>query len=278
MRYVPTVCDGEHPQKGSIYFLKVRPLTACPLNIRQKVTEQKKERLDMKIGGVANVRRETVADALGRDIVGGTMQPGDVVTLEALQSRFGISRTAARDGVKVLESLGLLYSKRRVGLIVRSQEGWNVYAPAVIAWRLESEQAPVAYRELTQLRIAVEPEAAALAAQHRTEAEAREAERLAAEMRWLGEAGRMDEFLTADVAFHRLLLRASRNTLFDALGDVVATVLSGRTDHGLMPVPPRPAALNAHQEVAAGVARRDGATARENMQLLVDEVRTALGE
>ena len=227
---------------------------------------------------IAAVRPESMSAALGREIVGGSLQPGAVLTLDGLQDRFGVSRTVARDGVKVLESLGLLYSKRRVGLVVTGEDQWNVYAPSVIAWRLESEHSRKAYVELSQLRIAVEPEAAELAAHHRSEDQVEELLGLAARMRRLGEAGRLEQFMVADVAFHRLLLQAGGNSMFSALGDVVAEVLTGRTQHGLMPERPKPEALDAHEAVARGVAEQDARTARENMQLLVDEVRRALEE
>lgn len=228
--------------------------------------------------GIAAVRPEGMSAALGREIIAGTLQPGEILTLDSLQERFGVSRTVARDGVKVLESLGLLYSKRRVGLVVTGQDQWNVYAPSVIGWRLESEHSRKAYVELSQLRIAVEPEAAELAAQHRSEEQMEELLALASKMRRLGEAGRLEEFMEVDVAFHRLLLEAGGNTMFTALGDVVAEVLTGRTHHGLMPERPKPEALDAHDAVARGIAEQDTRTARENMQLLVDEVRRALEE
>ncbi|WP_238385058.1 FadR/GntR family transcriptional regulator [Nesterenkonia muleiensis] len=225
---------------------------------------------------VARVRQRGLSDALGKEIVTGDLAPGSVLTLESLQERFGISRTVARDGVKVLESLGLLYSKRRVGLVVTEPRAWNVYAPMVIRWRLDSDGARRTYIELTQLRIAVEPEAAELAAQHRTGAEADELLRLAARMRTLGEAGALDEFMVVDVAFHCLILDASGNTMFAALGDVVGEALHGRTTHGLMPATPMPEALDAHDEVARAIARQDPGLARSQMQFLVDEVRAAL--
>ncbi|GAA1817604.1 FadR/GntR family transcriptional regulator [Nesterenkonia flava] len=217
-------------------------------------------------------------DVLGREITNGVLRPGSVLTLEDIQARFGISRTTARDGVKVLESLGLLTSRRRVGLVVSPRPAWNVYAPTVIGWRLTSSHARQAYIELTQLRIAVEPEAAELAALRRSGAQADEALRLAAQMRSLGEAGRLEEFMVADVAFHRVVLEASGNSMFAALADVVAEVLTGRTQHGLMPETPMPEALDAHDAVAEAVAHQQPDRARAHMQFLVDEVRAALEE
>lgn len=229
-----------------------------------------------KSSAVARVGRDAISETLGREIVDGALTPGRVLTLESLQRRFGVSRTVARDSVKVLESHGLLYSKRRVGLVVTAPEDWIVFAPAVIAWRLASRHARTAFIELTQLRIAVETEAVAMAALRRTEDQARQLLDLAASMRRLGEAEQVEEFMRADVAFHRLLLEAGANSMFAALAEVVAEVLTGRTKHGLMPTRPMPEALDAHEGVARAIADQDPEAARRQMEILVGEVRSAL--
>ncbi|WP_345941397.1 FCD domain-containing protein [Nesterenkonia sp. E16_10] len=227
---------------------------------------------------VARVGRDTISETLGREIVDGVHQPGAVLTLESLQQRFGVSRTVARDSVKVLESHGLLYSKRRIGLVVTAAKHWDVMSPSVIAWRLASADARGAFFELTQLRIAVETEAAALAAARRTEVQAHQMLDLAATMRRLGESEQLTEFITADIAFHRLMLEAGGNSMFAALADVVAEVLTGRTKHGLMPTRPMPEALDAHDGVARAIADQDPREARRYMEVLVAEVRSALEE
>ena len=58
-------------------------------------------------------RRRDVLDSLGRAIVTGEMMPGQNLTLEAIQSRYGVSRTLARDCVHTLESVGIVASRRR---------------------------------------------------------------------------------------------------------------------------------------------------------------------
>jgi len=227
---------------------------------------------------VARVGRNALSETLGREIVDGAINPGDVLTLESLQQRFAVSRTVARDSVKVLESHGLLYSKRRIGLVVMEPEHWDVFSPAVISWRLASANARGAFIELTQLRIAVETEAAAMAARRRTQEQAHRLLELAATMRKLGEAEQLEEFMVADVDFHRLMLKAGGNSMFAALADVVAEVLTGRTDHGLMPTRPMPEALDAHDGVARAIAEQNPFEARRHMEILVDEVRSALEE
>ena len=59
-----------------------------------------------------------VLDEIGRDIVAGTIPAGSVLLLDDLIERTGVSRTVARDAVKVLEAQGLVLPRRHVGIEV----------------------------------------------------------------------------------------------------------------------------------------------------------------
>lgn len=223
------------------------------------------------------VLHTTVLDALGRRITSGDVPVGTPLTLESIGTEFGVSRTVAREVMRLLEGLGLVRSKRRVGLVVLGIEEWNVLDPRVIRWRLEGPGRDPRLRTLTELRHAVEPLAAAGAAVHATDDERAELVAAATRMRMLGEAGDLEEFLALDVRFHELLLRASGNEMFGALAGVVAAVLSGRTHLGLMPASPVPEALDQHEAVARAVADSDARAAEAAMAAIVGEVRAALG-
>jgi DNA-binding FadR family transcriptional regulator len=215
-----------------------------------------------------------VLDALGAEITSGEIPEGSVLTLDRIQQRFAVSRTVARETMRVLEHLCLVTSRRRVGIVVRPAADWLVFD----AWRLAGPGRITQLRSLTELRAAVEPVAAAAAARHADAAEVDRLVALGARMRELGEAGRLDEFLACDIEFHALLLRAGRNEMFAALTDVVAEVLAGRTRHGLMPQRPRPEALDAHDAVVAAVRARDPEGAERAMTVITAEIRAALGE
>lgn len=219
-----------------------------------------------------------VLEAIGAEITGGVLPAGAVLTLEQIQQRFGVSRTVARETMRSLEQLGLLTSRRRVGLVVRPSSDWMVFDPRVIRWRLAGPGRLGQLRSLTELRAAVEPVAAAAAARHASPDEVDALLAVTARMRELGEAGRLEEFLAADVEFHALLLRAGRNEMFAALTGVVAEVLAGRTRHGLMPSRPRAEALDAHDAVAAAVRSRDPEAAERAMTVITSEIRAALGD
>ena len=224
------------------------------------------------------VLHSTVLEAIGAEITAGTLPAGAVLTLEQLQQRFGVSRTVARETMRSLEQLGLLTSRRRVGLVVRPSSDWMVFDPRVIRWRLAGPGRLGQLRSLTELRAAVEPVAAAAAARHASPEEVDELLALMARLRELGEAGQLDEFLQVDQQFHALLLRAGRNEMFGALTGVVAEVLAGRTRHGLMPSRPRAEALDAHAAVAEAVRRRDPEAAERAMTVITSEIRAALGD
>ena len=224
----------------------------------------------------AAVLNARIIEALGQDIGSGMLRPGDRLTLEGLQQEFGVSRTVVRDCMRILESMNLVYSKRRVGIVVQEPERWNVFDPRVIKWRLRGPGRREQFRALTELRVGVEPVAAAGAARRATDDERLRLVQLAARLRSLGEAGELDAFLQADIEFHTLLLRASGNDMFASLQDVVAEVLTGRTRQGLMPAHPTEEALHGHALVAGAVAAGDGGTAMAHMARLLEEVRQAV--
>ena len=219
-----------------------------------------------------------IVETLGRRIVGGDLPPGTGLTLAGLEGSFTASRTVVREAVRVLEAHGLLTSRRRVGLVVRPQAEWDILNADIIEWSLDSPRRRDVLIELTDLRVAVEPVAARLAAERAGDAERDELVRWATLLSDLGNQGLgdSDEYLDADIAYHRLLLRASGNALFEKLGDPIAEILRGRSVRGLTPGMPRVGTLEAH--LATAQAIRDGrgadaeASAREHLTLVSGEV------
>lgn len=224
----------------------------------------------------AVVLQERVVDELGREIVDKDVPAGHRYTLEGLQSRFAISRTVARDAMRSLESLGLVMPRRRVGLEVQSSRQWNVHHPRVIRWRLQGKERAVQFRELAELRIAVEPLAAVCAAVRADGASRIRLRELAAQLRELGEAGDQEGFLRADIEFHALLLNSGGNMMFASLDEIVAEVLSGRISGGMLPFDRIEEAVEAHVGLAEAVASGRADDAERLAREVVGEVRHAL--
>lgn len=204
-----------------------------------------------------------VLATLGPAITGGDYPPGSVLRTDELEQRFEVSRTVMREAIRVLESMHLVRSRRRVGVTVLPPEAWDVYDPQVITWRLQGPDRPRQLRSLTMLRSAVEPVAARLAAEHATGEECAQLTEHALGMVANSRGQRLEIYLVHDTAFHRVILKASRNEMFARLGDVVAAVLTGRTQHRVMFSDPDPAAVTLHVQVAEAVRGRDPQRAEE---------------
>ncbi len=208
----------------------------------------------------------SVIDTLGSRIVDGELAPGATVLADDVAREFGVGRSVVREALRVLESLGLIAPTRRIGTRVLPPSRWNVYDPRVIAWRLNGTDEAKQLRWLTELRLAVEPLAAELAARHATAEAGGELLETAARMRTLGKQGKLEEFLELDILFHRGVLEASGNEMFRHLHASIAEVLRGRTHHGLMPPHPHDEALQWHVDVADAIHAGDPVRARAAME------------
>ena len=220
---------------------------------------------------------DRLLDQWGAAIVDGTIAPGDRLPAPDLDSQRP-SRTVTREVTRVLEAMGLVTVKRKVGATVNPRQLWNIYDPRVIEWRLRGPGRGRTLHELSELRACVEPMAAQLAASHADQDQWAKLTRAAIDM--VANADRADgpDYLRADETFHRTLLEASGNAMFAALGDVIASVLSGRTRHELMPRKADEKALRLHGDVAALIRRGDAEGARHAMDWIVDESDRAIAQ
>ncbi|WP_113716550.1 FadR/GntR family transcriptional regulator [Arthrobacter dokdonensis] len=218
-----------------------------------------------------------LVDKLGLAVVTGQFAPHAVLRIEELEERYGVSRSVIREVIRVLSSLGLLASRRRLGTVVQPAAAWNLYDPHVIRWRLASNGRIDQLRSLGELRSAVEPQAARLAAQRASLADASVLVSLSAQMWATGHDSNIAEFLKLDVLFHAKVLEASGNEMFAQLNSLVTEVLQGRIEHGLMPHIPNHQAMEFHVDVANAIQRHDGDAAQMAMTRIVEQSMDEMG-
>ena len=220
---------------------------------------------------------EDVLSRIGPRIVNGSLPTGSTINLDWLQQEFDVSRTVAREVVQVLASMRLVDSRRRTGVTVLPRGLWDVYDREVIRWRLAGPEREEQLHQLSQLRAAIEPPAAALAARNADDAQRGQIVDVAGALESTGAAGDLKSFLEHDIVFHRLLLESSGNSMFVGLAYVVEEVLRGRTDHHLMPAHPKLEARRLHAVVAEAVAGREPEVAQAAMTAICAEVVTEMG-
>jgi len=176
-------------------------------------------RLPVAIGGVT----QTIVQDLGASIVIGQFSDGSFPTESALCSRYGAARTVLREAVKMLTAKGLISSRPGSGIKIAPEDNWNLLDPDVLRWLLERKFSLQLLVEFTQIRLAVEPEAAALAATVATDADKMAIRHAIARM-YAAERGD-DDPLASDIAFHVSVLYASNNRFMRQMRDMIATAL-----------------------------------------------------
>lgn len=212
-------------------------------------------------------------DAIGRAIVTGHYSDTAFPTEAEIAKDHGVSRSVVREAVKMLSAKGLLTARPRKGTSVQPSANWNLFDADVLRWLLDRKFSLLLLRQFTELRIAIEPAAAALCAQSADDAG--RAGIVAGYRRMEAAETGDDDALEADIAFHIAILWASANPFYMQFRDVVETALrtsirftnrfNGRT-----------ASLPQHHAVLAAIERGDAAAAHSAMSLLIADVMTLI--
>jgi len=220
----------------------------------------------------------SIVEDLGVAIVTGKYTATNPFPVEAdLCTQYGASRSVLREAVKMLTAKGLLSARPRQGTWVQPEESWNLLDPDVLRWLLERKFSLSLLIEFTQIRLAVEPAAAALAARVAKPAEKAAIQNAIARMS-AAERGE-DDPLNSDIAFHVAVLRASGNRFYSQLRELIETALrfSIRTTNRYKGV--RLANVGDHKRVADAIVGGDAAAAEKTMRELISEalelIRTA---
>lgn len=208
-------------------------------------------------------------DSLGRAIVTGQFDGRPFPTEAELAKQNNVSRSVTREAVKMLTAKGLLSARPRQGTIIEPSSSWNLFDTDVLRWLLERQFSVELLKHFNQLRVAIEPEAAALAAKFGGDDDLAIISAGLARME-AAERGE-DDVLEADIAFHVAVLRASKNPFYWQFRDVVATAL--RTSIRFTNrIKGRTASVADHGAVRDAILARDGESARNAMRHLIGDV------
>jgi DNA-binding FadR family transcriptional regulator len=162
---------------------------------------------------MVQVRREPLADQAAELLLGrirsgewalGAKLPGETT----LAPQLGVGRSTVREAIRQLSGRGVLASRQGAGVFVTALD-----APE--DWDAVLRRADIA--AVIEARIAIETEAAGLAAERRTPSELRAMRRALAERDARRSA--IEEHIDADTAFHRSIIVAAHNPILTELFD-----------------------------------------------------------
>lgn len=210
-----------------------------------------------------------IARKLGVAIVSGEYKPGDVLDNEVESSeQLHVSRSAYREALRMLAAKGLVESRPKAGTRVSDRRKWSMLDPQLMAWMFEGGSPSAQFLlDLFELRMVLEPAAAALAAERRTSEDISRMRKALVEMEHFGLE--VDEGRQADREFHDAMLETTHNELLGALTSTIGAAVSWTTifkqREGMLARDPVPD----HWRVFEAIALGDSKTARMAMHELV---------
>ena len=194
---------------------------------------------------------DTAVEAIRRDILARRWALGDKLPNEAtLSAMLSVSRGTVREAVRVLVSQGYLETRQGSGTYVCSTA--DTGRPLTMARR-------AGLRDQFEARLALDVEAARLAALRRTPAMVAELRALLAER---GDYGGGDRalFVARDLAFHRAVIAVSQNSVLVGMYDFFSTLIAETIEATLDRDLPEPD-MAAHAAIVEAIAAGDPAAA-----------------
>lgn len=170
---------------------------------------------------------DELTDELLSRIVDGRYAPDSALPPEAeLAREAGVSRLTVREAVKTLRAKNIVRVDRGRGTYVNPADQWTALDALVRATvQRRPAMAGALPERLIEARRIVEVGAAELAAARHTDEDIVELEEQLAKMVAAAESGDVDAFVTADIAFHRVVLDAAGNVFIAALLDPLGQLL-----------------------------------------------------
>ncbi len=218
-----------------------------------------------------------IVQSLGKSIALGEYPQGQPLKAEAdLCEEFDASRTVLREAVKMLTAKGMLDARPRRGTIVLPESQWNLSDPEILNWLLDRKGSLPIISEFADMRLAIEPAAAGLAATNLNEDSKKTL--VDAIERMKAAAKGEDDHLDADIAFHVGILEASDNRFFWNMRHTIEVALrfSIRITNRRKGV--ERASVDDHQRILDFILAGDAQGAEREMRELQQEAKMLLNQ
>lgn len=210
--------------------------------------------------GKASAAAEVI-DEIKRRIRGGVYTPGDKLPAErTLSEELGVSRPTVREAIRALASMNIVTQRHGSGVYVRSLDVFDLLEPVRFALELSEPT----LMSLFEIRLALEPIAARLAATRATDSERQQLTNIARE----AAKPRVStaRFLELDTELHETLLRAARDDLLRTMISSLAFLSYESRKRTVRRPGIRAATVRDHSSIARAVARGDGDAAARSME------------
>ncbi|GAB6180459.1 FadR/GntR family transcriptional regulator [Desulfotomaculum defluvii] len=212
---------------------------------------------------------EEIVEQIKQMIVHGDLNPGDKLIPEReLAEKLEVGRSAVREAYRALEAIGIIEIKPGEGTFVREM-GFKSMTDIM---SLAVQTGKNSIFELLELRKIVEVEAAALAAQRRTEEDIQMIKKALDEMEKDIQKGNLGDI--SDIKFHYTICAAAHNSLLNKLMSSISETMKREmvtVREKLYRVPGTPTRLlEEHKKIFEAIIKGDELEARKTMFINLD--------
>ncbi len=210
---------------------------------------------------------QQIAGEIEAQILRGDLKPGDQLPGETeLANMFGVTRSTLREGLRQLESDGLVHRPTPRRLEVTVPQAGQMATRSSRAMALMR----VTFRELSQVTVMTEPLAARLAAAHGTDDEIEQLQVLHAAL--VAAEGDMARTIDLDEQFHTRIAEMGRNRVLGLAREPIALLLfRGFTQ--IVPFAPKfyNRQIEAHSNVLGALRDRDADRAEKWARMHIED-------
>jgi GntR family transcriptional regulator, transcriptional repressor for pyruvate dehydrogenase complex len=188
-----------------------------------------------------------------------------------LAQLMGVNRHSVREAFRVLEFAGVIERKTGVGTVIKS------IGPDILVERLRyaTEFSPKNFlEELLELRMAIEPMMASLAAKRATKSEIREMDSAIEELKQQVIEGSKSG--DADIRLHLAIAKAAHNTTFFKIAEPVFAMLFQYRERSKRIINRDRSIVVEHQQIVSAIKNRDHSEARSAMKYHLKQVKKVL--
>ncbi len=201
---------------------------------------------------------DQIYDHLFQSIISGRLKAGEKLVENELCKEFGISRAPIRESFRILESEGLIVIQPRKGTYVKALTREDI-------------------EEAFAVREALESLAAKLAVPHLTETEMNTLANLIKEMDAAIKKKDSESFRKANVSFHEVFIKASRNkTLLNILEIMGKGIWMRISSMYYQSIEGFPLSNSAHKEIWKAYKNKDGVRIKKLVEEHIEHARDRL--
>jgi GntR family transcriptional regulator, transcriptional repressor for pyruvate dehydrogenase complex len=200
-------------------------------------------------------------------LIRGDWAPGERIPPEReLCQQLGVGRASLREALKALEIIGMIETRLGDGTYVCQR---SEFLSRPLLWAItSSSEAEV--QELVEARKLIEVELAGLAAERATPSDLRQIGVHLDQME--SSIGDMDQFQRSDIAFHLAIAQASHNRILMNALLLIRNLLQNWIGSALKIHGVAEKALQQHQRIFLGIAKKNPPAARAEMQTHLQEM------